>query len=407
MYQGDIRLGDTLYFHFTTRRFTTGVPFTLAGSPAISAYPQDSTTQLTAGITLTVDLDSVTGLNSVKVVATGGNGYAAAINYSLVITAGTVDSVSVVGEVIGSFSIEARSALMPTTAARTLDVTATGEAGIDWNNIGGPTTAVNLSGTTIKTATDVEADTQNIQTRLPVALSANGNMQSNIAEIDGDDLAANNLWSLFSWRGNVAAGTLSTTQATTDLIGYGDDLFNNRWLIYFLSGSAPEWQVALVTDYDSATGLLTFAPALSTPPLAADYFMLYPAATGLAVGNRTGSVDSVVDPVTVGTNNDKTGYSIGVGGIAATAFAANAIDAAALDPSAGQEIADRILLRGLQTGADGPRTVQDALRTLRNRVAIATGGATDVYEEDDTTVAWSAAATRDASANNITEIVPT
>lgn len=62
--------------------------------------------------------------------------------------------------------------LQPTVAGRTLDVTAGGEAGIDWANIGSPTTVVNLSGTTIKTATDVEADTQDIQARLPAALSS-------------------------------------------------------------------------------------------------------------------------------------------------------------------------------------------------------------------------------------------
>jgi len=41
--------------------------------------------------------------------------------------------------------------LQPTTAGRTLDVSAGGEAGIDWANVGSPTTAVNLSGTNIKT----------------------------------------------------------------------------------------------------------------------------------------------------------------------------------------------------------------------------------------------------------------
>jgi len=39
--------------------------------------------------------------------------------------------------------------LVPTTAGRTLDVSAGGEAGIDWANIGSPTTAVNLSATNI------------------------------------------------------------------------------------------------------------------------------------------------------------------------------------------------------------------------------------------------------------------
>lgn len=41
------------------------------------------------------------------------------------------------------------SRLAPTVAARTLDVSAGGEAGIDWSNIGSPTTAQNLSATNI------------------------------------------------------------------------------------------------------------------------------------------------------------------------------------------------------------------------------------------------------------------
>jgi hypothetical protein len=157
-YLGDIRLGDTLDFKFTTVQ-TTGAPFTLAGSPVISAYPSNSTTQLTAGITLTVDFDTVTGLNHVRVVASGGNGYATATNYEMVITTGTVNSVSVVGYVVGTFSIENRSAVMPTTAGRTLDVSATGEAGLDWANVGSPGTTVSLSATTVAIVTAVSTVT--------------------------------------------------------------------------------------------------------------------------------------------------------------------------------------------------------------------------------------------------------
>ena len=127
-YYGDIRLEDTIDVKFTSRRFSTGAPFTLAGTPVISAYIGNSITQLTAGITLTVDFDAVTGLNNVRVAATAVNGYAAATNVELVITVGTVDGVSVVGEVVASFSIEARSALMPTTVARKLVVDAAGLA---------------------------------------------------------------------------------------------------------------------------------------------------------------------------------------------------------------------------------------------------------------------------------------
>jgi len=126
-YLGDIRLGDTLDFKFCTVQ-STGAPTTLAGTPVISAYPANSTTQLTAGITLTADFDSVTGLNHVRVVASSGNGYATATNYEMVITTGTVNSVSAVGYVVGTFSIENRSALMPATEGRTLVVDAAGLA---------------------------------------------------------------------------------------------------------------------------------------------------------------------------------------------------------------------------------------------------------------------------------------
>lgn len=50
------------------------------------------------------------------------------------------------------------AALRPTTADRTLDVSAGGEAGVDWANVGSPTTTVGLSGTTVKASTDTEAD---------------------------------------------------------------------------------------------------------------------------------------------------------------------------------------------------------------------------------------------------------
>lgn len=80
-------------------------------------------------------------------------------------------------------------ALKPTTAGRTLDVSAGGEAGLDWTNIGGATTTVNLSGTTVKTATDVEADTADIQTRLPAAL-VSGRIDASVGAMASNTLTA-------------------------------------------------------------------------------------------------------------------------------------------------------------------------------------------------------------------------
>ena len=107
---GDYTVADTLYFLFTTRRFTTGAPFTLAGSPVISAYENEGLTQITAGVSLGVDHDGVTGLNLCTVVASGANGFESGKDYHLVITTGTVDSVSVVGEVVGRFTLSRSAA---------------------------------------------------------------------------------------------------------------------------------------------------------------------------------------------------------------------------------------------------------------------------------------------------------
>ena len=101
----DITLADTFFKGFTTRAFATGVPTVLAGTPVVSAYENADLTQIAAGITLGVDHDSVVGFNMLTIVATGANGYEAGKDYTLVITTGTVGGVSVVGEVIGEFSI--------------------------------------------------------------------------------------------------------------------------------------------------------------------------------------------------------------------------------------------------------------------------------------------------------------
>ena len=96
----DITLADTVYIAFTTRAFATGIPTVLAGSPIVSAYEDAGLTQITAGITLGVDHDSVVGLNMLTIVATGANGFEDDKDYNLVVTTGTVGGVSVVGEVV-------------------------------------------------------------------------------------------------------------------------------------------------------------------------------------------------------------------------------------------------------------------------------------------------------------------
>lgn len=100
----DILLGGTMDFKFTTRN-SSGTPTSLTGG-AVAAYPGNSVAEITAGITLSTDWDGRTGLNNVEVAASSANGYATATRYALVMTAGTVDGVSVAGYVIAEFSVE-------------------------------------------------------------------------------------------------------------------------------------------------------------------------------------------------------------------------------------------------------------------------------------------------------------
>lgn len=68
--------------------------------------------------------------------------------------------------------------------------------------------------------------------------------------------------------------------------------------------------------------------------------------------------------------------------------------------------ADALLARSIGGGSDGGHTVKDALRPLRNKVSTA-GSVLTVYEEDDTTVAWTGNLTTDSGAQPITEVDPT
>ncbi len=106
----DITLDETVYFNFTTRQFSDGVPTVLAGSQALSVLEEDNVTPITAGVSVEVSRASVVGLNQATIVATGGNGYEAGKGYGVDISTGTVVGVSVVGEVVAQFTITASAA---------------------------------------------------------------------------------------------------------------------------------------------------------------------------------------------------------------------------------------------------------------------------------------------------------
>ena len=210
---GDYDASTVIYGKFTTYRPSTGATFTLGGTPALSVYKDNSTTQSTTGVTLTADFDSVTGLNHFAIdTSADGTFYAAGSFFDIVITTGTVDSVSVTGAVVASFTLRKDSSLKPTTAARTLDVSAGGEAGVDWANVGSPTTTVGLSGTTVKTATDIAT---------LIGTPAGASVSADILTIDNlvDDLESRVGTPSNLGGGATLSANLSDIEAQTDDIG--------------------------------------------------------------------------------------------------------------------------------------------------------------------------------------------
>jgi hypothetical protein len=106
---GDFTPGQTVEIKFNSRQ-ANGTPITLAGTPTVGVYKTGSTTESTAGVTLTPDYDARTGLHHVSInTAADGTFYAAGSDFWIILTAGTVDSVGVAGTVLGAFSLANRS----------------------------------------------------------------------------------------------------------------------------------------------------------------------------------------------------------------------------------------------------------------------------------------------------------
>ena len=134
-YLGDFVEDATVHFQWDTFD-SSGASITRATNGTISVYKDNGVTQSTAGITDTEDFDTLTGIHACTIDTSADAFYTTGSNYSVVLSAATIDG-QTVNAVLAHFSIENRSALRPTTAGRTLDVAATGEAGVDLDNTNG------------------------------------------------------------------------------------------------------------------------------------------------------------------------------------------------------------------------------------------------------------------------------
>lgn len=327
-------------------------------------------------------------------------------------------------------------ALKPTTAGRTLDVSATGEAGVDWANVGSPTTSVALTGTTIATTQQVDVNTIKTQT---VTCAAG----VTVGAFVGQGTAAIGV----NASGHVSRVVLcdTITTYTGDTPQTGDS--------YARIGATGSGLTSITADTEDIQSRLPAA-------LTAGGFIK---ADVLAIFGNTGTPDFLASMVGDGsftadfTPSTFPNAVVATGGINALSFAGSAITAAALAADAGTEIgtavwasatrtlsaldedsttldldatiraavglasanldtqldalptavenADALLGRNVAGGSSTGRTVSTALYVLRNKVSIS-GGTMTVYQVDDTTSSWTATLTSDAAAEPITVVDP-
>lgn len=166
-YFGDYLEDETVYIPFNTfdsNDPSASVTITNLADADIMVHKDGSVTQIaTDGATVAIDFDSITGNHLITIDTSASADYSTGSDYLVRIEGTTVDAATI-NAWVGSFSIENRAgarALRATTAGRTLDVTATGAAGIDWGNIENASTAVDLSATDIQLCDTITTYTGN------------------------------------------------------------------------------------------------------------------------------------------------------------------------------------------------------------------------------------------------------
>lgn len=269
----DYSINDTIYSMFTTRAFATGVPTVLSGSPVVSAYENDGTAQITAGITLGISHDGVAGMNLLTINATTGNGFEIGKDYNLIISTGTVGGVSVVGEVVGSFSIERSAAVADIAGLNDIAATDIVSAGAITTLSGA---VVNVDTLDDKTGYSLSATGLDLIASTAIGVVA-------IAKAAWDRIltgGTHNINNSAGKRLRGVSGTIlddGTAQAgTADTItlvsgsNTNNGFFNGTTIQ--LSAGAGVGQSRIISDYDGTTKIAVITPAwITTPDSSTDY----------------------------------------------------------------------------------------------------------------------------------------
>lgn len=157
-YYGDFNADETVYIPFNTFD-SDGASITVTdlASTDIKVHKDGAVAERasSSGYAVVIDFDGITG-NHLITIDTSNNDdagwYTGGTDYQVRVEGITVDT-QTLNAWVGSFSLTNRSALRPTTAGRTLDVSATGEAGLDYDNVKAATAPTTLTNITIPVCT--------------------------------------------------------------------------------------------------------------------------------------------------------------------------------------------------------------------------------------------------------------
>ena len=376
----DITLGETFYHFFSTRAFATGVPTTLAGTPVLSVLEENNATPITAGVSVSVDRASVAGLNQATIVATSGNGFEAGKSYAIYVSTGTVGGVSVVGEVVGEFTIQASSAFTrlgaPAGASIAADLLVIDNLVDDLESRLGTPSNLGTGATVAANLVDIEGQTDDIGvagaglTAVPWNAAWDAEVQS---EVD-DALVAQNLDHLVGTA--VAIPAIVAGTYIDQMMDDGTAAFDRTTdSLQAIRDTAPLGTAMRGTDSAALASVCTEARLseldAGTPgKAAAEVDLIKTDAAAILVDTGT-TLDGRIPAALVAGRMDSNMQAAASAVIAAGTFAAGAVDAAALAADAGTEIADAVKGRTLTEGyaADGVApTLEQALFMLISRL---------------------------------------
>lgn len=257
MFIGRWEIDDPLTFTVNTHTPSTGAGTDADSDPAYRVYEDETGTAILTGTMVKLDDANTVGFYSEQITLSAANGFEVGKSYTVYVSA-------VVGGVTGTLShgFQVEAALATASALAT-----------------------------------VQADTDNIQTRLPLVLSSGGYIMADVESIlDDDGDVVVNLYALFGSAMLVGAVNQNgqTISFPIGVTGYNDDAFVNRVLYYRDGNNAGEMR--RIVAYDGTSGVVTLDSALPNGTVINEFVFILPLFQSVnvtAISDSSAAADAV------------------------------------------------------------------------------------------------------------------